>query len=317
MSADLDDQYEALRHFIINGQSPGYAGLMLRSFEEDANAGVGGGGDAKVVEYARDLLEAVRNPGPKATDEQREFCRLAIEAKEKFRAIEDAGWKTPLDEGREAFDLNRELEGRPAKPNPYTKGSYEYDWWQQGMSLAFDQAFDEGKMPETEEEKRSAELPHETLEALRIRHLDLAKQQRFQFLAVFSLGMGEHLICFQLLMLLHHFPAFPADLRERLESLLAAKSEEVGDHELERTISLREKIEGFNRFVDDVQAIFVELGERNVDSPIGILRGDPLLIASTLHEHQRQRLLKMERSQPGPRRRRPKNRRSGKNRKRR
>src|SRR6185312_12576399 len=173
-------KYQAFRHFMVLSGSPGFAGMHLHSMENMARDDKKWLSDE--MESDRVELDAVLNPPPEATVEQMEFIRQTMEARDRLRALEEAGAKTPYDEGCEAFDLKREIAGQEQADNPYPDGSYEHGWWDTGMSDATFEAYQDGRIPDDDEVEKDREA--DTLDSYRDRFIDLAREKPMNFLGV-------------------------------------------------------------------------------------------------------------------------------------
>lgn len=143
-SEDEEDRYESLRHFITNSGSPARGARYLLSFEEEMKDSAPPKDDKEAIlkQYAVAQYQAVMNPSPLATEEQVEYCRRAREEMEKWRAMYDAGWKTPAEEGYDAFDPKTRPVDWDGKSNPYPPGTVDHDEWDDGYSNALMNARD-------------------------------------------------------------------------------------------------------------------------------------------------------------------------------
>jgi hypothetical protein len=276
------DRYESLRHFITSSGSPARGGRHLLSFEqamndmtppEDEN-------EAGFRLYATHQYQAVVSPSPLATEEQPDYCHRTRQEMEKWRAMYDAGWKTPAEEGYDALDLKVRPVDWDGKANPYPAGTVEHDEWADGYDNAIQSAGDElADAYEALREQLAGEeerLANESTLDWFLAHAEqLAHSADSTFMTLSAIDGQMWMLSATLFMLESEVKQYlPSDLHERLLALVNLLAHGGHDREIERIRSIEDRLVDLRQPVTDVRLLGAEIAARDVLPHCGAIDGD-------------------------------------------
>ncbi len=277
-----EDRYESLCHFITNSGSPARGARYLLGFEEEvkATSQPKDEEEASFRRFAASQYQAVLNPSPLATREQVEYCRRAKEEMEKWRAMYGAGWKTPAEEGYDAFDPKARPVDWNGKWNPYLSGTVDHDEWSDGYCNAIDSS--DAELADAyeslddelaaEEERRARESSLDSFFA-HVERLGNSSDNTFLTLATIN---GQMFILGSTLMMLEHEVGkyLPDDLRARLLDLGNQLGQESQNREVERVGSVEDRLRDFKQLKTDLKILGTVIAARNIMTPYGVIEDD-------------------------------------------
>jgi flagellin-specific chaperone FliS len=241
---------------------------------------------------ARAQYHAIINPSSLATEEQIEYCHRAREEMAKWRAMYDAGWKTPAEEGYDAFDPKIRPVDWDGSANPYPSGTTDHDEWADGYSDAITKANAELADAyealeddlQAEEERRIRESSLDSFFA-HAESLANNRDNRFQALADINLQMGI-LGGLLLTLALEIARYLPDDLRELLNDLINRLGQEAYNREVERIGSVDGRLTDFRQLIIEIKSLGAEIAARGISSPYGVIDADLLHFWYVLQDKQ-------------------------------
>jgi hypothetical protein len=282
MTDEDEERYEDLRHFITNSGTPERGARYLLGLEEEMNEVAPPKSDSERIdrECAKTRYHAIINPSPLATDEQIEFCCRTKEQMEKLRAMRDTGWKTPSEEGYEAFDPRAQPVDWDGKMNPYPSGTKDYEEWDEGYGDAVMNSLAElADAFEAEKDQIRAEeecqIMQSSLEKFFDRTEDTAKSSTMTFLGLSAINLRMSMLGGVLTWLdLEIGYCLPADVHGQLSRLIEELRNEGQNVEIERIGCIEDRLSDFKRILIQLKALGVEIAARSIMTPFGTITDD-------------------------------------------
>jgi hypothetical protein len=279
---DDENRYEDLRHFITNSGTPARGGRCLLSFEKAMKETDPPEDDREATyrRYAASQYQAVMNPCPLATEEQVDYCLRAKEEMEKWRAMYDAGWKTPTEEGYDAFDPKARPVDWDGEANPYPAGTPDHDEWDDGYSNAIMSASPESDdayqaLEEESDAEAERQARESSLESFAAYTEWLARSRDSTFLALTDINCRLFMLASFLMVFEFEVGQYlPDDVHERLTEVINRISSESGNREVERIGPVEGRLQDFGQLVMDVKLLGTEIAARNITTPHGVIGDD-------------------------------------------
>ena len=294
MVTDDESRYEALRFFIILSGNPARGGRKLLSLEQEFNETAPPKDDHEPNSRrdARAQYQAVISPCSLATGEQIQFCRRAKEEMERLRAMHEGGWKTPIEEGFDAFNPKIRPVDWDGKENPYQPGTTDHEEWLEGYNDAImDARVELGDGYEARldeyEAKYDRQVSELTLDSFFACVEGLATKYDTKFLALAEINSQFLRLAGTLVPLQVDLEGrLPCDLQKSLFDLINRIAVEGFNRDVERKGSVEERLQFFKRLLQDLKSLGAEIERRAIMTPYGAVEADLYHFANAVHDRQ-------------------------------